>query len=139
MDTVINSAKKVGIHQFIDRLPDGYFYQVKERGGVLSSGQRQLISFLRAFVYEPQILILDEATSSIDSASEELIQKATAEITKGRTSIIIAHRLSTIKKADSIIVMNDGKVIEKGTHNELIALKGHYLDLYENQFLQQKE
>ncbi len=139
LDTVINSAKKVGIHQFIDRLPDGYFYQVKERGGVLSSGQRQLISFLRAFVYEPQILILDEATSSIDSASEELIQKATAEITKGRTSIIIAHRLSTIKKADSIIVMNDGKVIEKGTHNELIALKGHYLDLYENQFLQQKE
>ena len=139
LETVIKSAKKVGIHQFIDRLPDGYFYEVKERGGVLSSGQRQLISFLRAFVYEPQILILDEATSSIDSASEELIQKATAEITRGRTSIIIAHRLSTIKKADSIIVMSDGKVIEKGSHNELIALNGHYLDLYENQFLQQNE
>tara|TARA_B100001287_G_scaffold226189_1_gene195899 strand:+ start:25557 stop:27326 length:1770 start_codon:yes stop_codon:yes gene_type:complete len=139
LNEVIQSAKKVGIHKFIDQLPDGYLYEVKERGGVLSSGQRQLISFLRAFVYKPQILILDEATSSVDSASEELIQKATVEITKGRTSIIIAHRLSTIKNADCIIVMDNGKVIEKGSHNELIALKGHYLDLYENQFLQQKK
>jgi ATP-binding cassette subfamily B protein len=135
---VIESAKKVGIHQFINQLPNGYDFEVKERGGVLSSGQRQLISFLRAFVYEPQLLILDEATSSIDSASEELIQKATDEITKGRTSIIIAHRLSTIQKADSILVMDNGTIVEKGSHEELILLNGHYSELYKNQFLNEQ-
>jgi len=137
LDSVVKSAKKVGIHSFINSLPGGYKFEVKERGGVLSAGQRQLISFLRAFVYEPQLLVLDEATSSIDTVSEELIQKATSEITKGRTSIIIAHRLSTIKKADNILVMKNGKVIEKGSHNELIKLNGHYLDLYKNQFLKE--
>lgn len=137
-EKVIESAQKVGIHKFIESLPGGYDFEVKERGGVLSAGQRQLISFLRAFVYEPQLLILDEATSSIDSASEELIQIATEEITKDRTSIIIAHRLSTIKKADSILVMDKGKVVEKGSHEELLKLNGHYSELYENQFLSEK-
>ena len=137
LDRVIKSAKKVGIHSFINSLPGGYKFEVKERGGVLSAGQRQLISFLRAFVYEPQLLVLDEATSSIDTVSEELIQKATSEITKGRTSIIIAHRLSTIKKADNILVMKNGKVIEMGSHNELIKSNGHYLDLYKKQFLKE--
>ena len=136
-EVVISSAKKVGIHDFINQLPGGYDFEVKERGGVLSSGQRQLISFLRAFVYNPQLLILDEATSSIDSASEELIQNATEEITKNRTSVIIAHRLSTIKKADCILVMESGKIVEKGTHEDLLQLKGHYFDLYENQFVNQ--
>ncbi len=136
-EMVISSAKKVGIHDFINQLPGGYDFEVKERGGVLSSGQRQLISFLRAFVYNPQLLILDEATSSIDSASEELIQNATEEITKNRTSVIIAHRLSTIKKADCILVMESGKIVEKGTHDDLLQLKGHYFDLYENQFINQ--
>lgn len=136
-EMVISSAKKVGIHDFINQLPGGYDFEVKERGGVLSSGQRQLISFLRAFVYNPQLLILDEATSSIDSASEELIQNATEEITKNRTSVIIAHRLSTIKKADCILVMESGKIVEKGTHEDLLQLKGHYFDLYENQFINQ--
>ena len=137
-EKVVASAKKVGIHDFINQLPGGYDFEVKERGGVLSSGQRQLISFLRAFVYDPQLLILDEATSSIDSSSEELIQNATQEITKNRTSVIIAHRLSTIKKADCILVMKSGKIVEKGTHADLLQLKGHYFDLYENQFLNQK-
>ena len=134
-EKVIQSAKKVGIHEFISQLPNSYDFEVKERGGVLSAGQRQLISFLRAFVYDPQLLVLDEATSSIDTASEELIQLATKEITKGRTSLIIAHRLSTIKKADCILVMDDGKIVEKGTHLDLLKRKGYYFDLYENQFI----
>ena len=134
-DKVIQSAKKVGIHGFISQLPNSYDFEVKERGGVLSAGQRQLISFLRAFVYDPQLLVLDEATSSIDTASEELIQLATKEITKGRTSLIIAHRLSTIKKADCILVMDNGKIVEKGTHLDLLKRKGYYFDLYENQFI----
>ena len=134
-DEVVESAKKVGVHEFIQQLPGGYDFEVKERGGVLSAGQRQLISFLRAYVYKPQLLILDEATSSIDTASEELIQLATEKITQNRTSVIIAHRLSTIKKADFILVMNDGKIVEKGSHSELLQLKGHYAELYENQFL----
>ena len=134
-EKVIQSAKKVGIHGFISQLPNSYDFEVKERGGVLSAGQRQLISFLRAFVYDPQLLVLDEATSSIDTASEELIQLATKEITKGRTSLIIAHRLSTIKKADCILVMDNGKIVEKGTHLDLLKRKGYYFDLYENQFI----
>ncbi|AEE18161.1 ATP-binding cassette, subfamily B, MsbA [Dokdonia sp. Hel_I_63] len=136
-ETVIESAKTIGVHKFISSLPDGYHYNVKERGSMLSSGQRQLIAFLRAYVSNPSILVLDEATSSVDSHSEQLIQKAINKITKGRTSIVIAHRLATIKKADQIIVMEKGKIIEQGTHKELLAKEdGHYRNLYEVQFMQ---
>ncbi len=136
---VFNAAKKIGVHNFIMSLPNGYQYNVKERGVMLSSGQRQLIAFLRAFVSNPSILILDEATSSIDSYSEELIKNATETITKNRTSIIIAHRLATIVKADKIIVMEKGLVVEQGTHQELINKeKGYYKNLYESQFLIEK-
>jgi ATP-binding cassette subfamily B protein len=134
---VIESAKKVGVHEFIMQLPKGYDFEVKERGGLLSSGQRQIIAFLRAYVYQPQLLILDEATSSIDSLSEEFIQKATEEITKSRTSIIIAHRLSTIQNADSIFVMDEGQIVEQGNHSELLKKKGKYFELYKNQFIHQ--
>jgi subfamily B ATP-binding cassette protein MsbA len=134
-ETVIASAKAIGVHKFISSLPDGYHYNVKERGAMLSSGQRQLIAFLRADVSNPSILVLDEATSSVDSHSEQLIQKAIGKITKGRTSIVIAHRLATIKKADLIMVMDKGRVVEKGTHKELLKNEGgHYLALYEAQF-----
>ena len=133
---VIQAAKDIGIHEFISSLPNGYHYNVKERGAMLSSGQRQLISFLRAYVTNPSILILDEATSSVDSYSEQLIQNATDKITKGRTSIVIAHRLATIKQADKIIVMDAGEIVEQGTHNELLKKKnGNYRNLYEVQFL----
>ncbi len=133
---VINAAKKIGIHDFIESLPEGYQYNVKERGVMLSSGQRQLIAFLRAYVTNPSILVLDEATSSVDSYSEELIQKATETITQGRTSIIIAHRLATIINATKIIVLDQGKVAEIGSHSELLNLdNGHYKNLYESQFL----
>ena len=134
-EDVIQAAKKVGVHEFIIQLPGGYDFEVKERGGLLSSGQRQIIAFLRAYVYQPQLLILDEATSSIDSLSEEYIQNATEEITKSRTSIIIAHRLSTIQNADSILVMDDGVIVEKGNHMELLRKKGQYYELYQNQFI----
>jgi subfamily B ATP-binding cassette protein MsbA len=138
-EDVKTAAKKIGVDRFINTLPNGYRYNVKERGVMLSSGQRQLIAFLRAYVSNPSILILDEATSSIDAHSEQLIQKATDIITKGRTSIIIAHRLSTIKKADKIIVMDSGKIVEMGTHQELLAKEnGYYRNLYEVQFLQQE-
>ena len=133
-EEVIEAAKKIGIHEFIMSLPNNYHYNVKERGGMLSVGQRQLIAFLRAYVSKPAILVLDEATSSIDAHSEELIQKATDTITKGRTSIIIAHRLATIKKADKIIVMEKGEIVEMGTHKELLNKKGYYSKLYEMQF-----
>ena len=136
---VITAAKKVGVHQFINELPGGYDFEVKERGGLLSSGQRQIIAFLRAYVYQPQLLILDEATSSIDSLSEEYIQNATYELTKSRTSIVIAHRLSTIQNADAILVMNQGVIIEQGTHIELLKKKAHYYDLYQNQFISNEE
>ena len=138
LEQVIEAAKKVGVHGFISQLAGSYEFQVKERGGVLSSGQRQLISFLRAYICKPDLLILDEATSSVDSGAEELIQKATKVITKDRTSIIIAHRLSTIKNADRILVIDRGKIIEEGNHNTLIQKKGHYFDLYENQFLKEE-
>ncbi len=131
---VKTAAKQIGIHEFIMSLPNNYQYNVKERGVMLSSGQRQLIAFLRAYVSNPSILILDEATSSIDSQSELLIQKATDIITKNRTSIVIAHRLATIKKADMIIVMDKGIIVEKGSHEELISKKGYYHNLYEMQF-----
>lgn len=133
------AAKQIGIHDFIMSLPNGYHYNVKERGVMLSSGQRQLISFLRAYVTNPSILILDEATSSIDAYSEQLIQDATDKITKGRTSIVIAHRLATIKKADNIIVMDSGEIVEQGTHAELLEKEGgYYRNLYEVQFLQEE-
>ena len=108
------AAKAIGVDEFISSLPGGYAYNVKERGSMLSSGQRQLIAFLRAYVSNPSILVLDEATSSVDTYSEQLIQKATDKITEGRTSIVIAHRLGTIKKADKIIVMDAGKIVEIG-------------------------
>jgi ATP-binding cassette, subfamily B, multidrug efflux pump len=130
------AAKEIGIHDFIMSLPKGYHYNVKERGVMLSSGQRQLISFLRAYVTNPKILILDEATASIDSNAEQLIQNATQKITHGRTSIVIAHRLATVKKADTIIVLDAGKIVEMGTHKELLKNKeGHYRNLYDAQFL----
>lgn len=133
---VIKAAKAIGIHEFISSLPGGYHYNVKERGVMLSSGQRQLISFLRAYVTNPSILILDEATSSVDSYSEQLIQDATDKITEGRTSIVIAHRLATIQQADKIIVMDAGEIVEMGTHKSLLEKEsGYYKNLYEVQFL----
>ena len=138
-ETVEEAAKQIGVHEFIMSLPNNYDYNVKERGGMLSSGQRQLISFLRAYVTNPSILILDEATSSVDSYSEQLIQNATDTITQGRTSIVIAHRLATIKKADNIIVMDAGKIVEQGSHDELLQIEGgYYKNLYEVQFIQQE-
>jgi subfamily B ATP-binding cassette protein MsbA len=138
-ETVEKAAKQIGVHDFIMSLPNNYEYNVKERGSMLSSGQRQLISFLRAYVTNPSILILDEATSSVDSHSEQLIQNATDTITEGRTSIVIAHRLATIKKADTIIVMDAGKIVEKGSHEELLQIdNGYYKNLYEVQFIQQE-
>jgi ATP-binding cassette subfamily B protein len=133
-EKVISAAKKVGVHDFIMRLPGNYDYNVKERGGMLSKGQRQLISFIRAYVHNPALLILDEATSSIDSETEQLIQHASELLTQNRTSIIIAHRLSTIRNADVILVLEKGRVIEYGTHEELIEIDGHYKVLFEMQF-----
>lgn len=134
LDQVKEAAKIIGIHDFIMSLPQGYDTEVNERGASLSVGQRQLISFLRAYVYNPAILVLDEATSSIDTESELLIQQATEKLTKGRTSIIIAHRLSTIQQADQILVMEYGKIVERGTHDELLTQNGYYHRLYEVQF-----
>ncbi|MFT6826203.1 MAG: ATP-binding cassette subfamily B multidrug efflux pump, partial [Patiriisocius sp.] len=128
------AATQIGILKFVDSLPGKFQYNVKERGVMLSSGQRQLIAFLRAYVSNPGILILDEATSSVDSYSEEMIQTATEKITKGRTSIVIAHRLATIKKADKILVMHAGKIMESGTHQELLEQDGYYRTLYDVQF-----
>lgn len=135
LEQVEKAAKQIGIHDFIMTLPGGYQYNVKERGAMLSSGQRQLISFLRAYVSNPSILILDEATSSVDAHAEQMIQHATETITKDRTSIVIAHRLATIKQADKIIVMDNGLVVEKGTHTELLQKEnGYYKNLYDKQF-----
>ena len=137
-EEVIEAAKRIGVHEFISSLPGGYDYNVKERGAMLSSGQRQLISFLRAYVSKPSILVLDEATSSVDTESEMLIQEATHKITEGHTSIVIAHRLATIKNADKIIVMDRGKIVEEGTHNELLTIEnGYYRNLYEVQFMEE--
>lgn len=138
LDEVIEAAKVCGIHDFINRLPGKYGYQVMERGGTLSLGQRQLISFIRTLVYNPAILILDEATSSIDTESEQLIQQATLKLIVNRTSIVIAHRLSTIQHADKIIVMDKGQIAESGTHEELLRVDGLYRRLYELQFREQQ-
>jgi subfamily B ATP-binding cassette protein MsbA len=135
LEEVEKAAKQIGIHDFILTLPGGYNYNVKERGAMLSSGQRQLIAFLRAYVSKPSILILDEATSSVDSHAEQMIQYATETITKDRTSIVIAHRLATIKQADKIIVMDKGLIVEEGSHLELLDKEnGYYKNLYDKQF-----
>ncbi len=134
LEEVKKAAKEIGIHDFIMSLPNNYLYNVKERGVMLSSGQRQLIAFLRAYVSKPSVLILDEATSSIDSYSEKLIQEATDKITEHQTSIIIAHRLTTVKKADKIIVMDQGEIVEQGSHLELLKIDGYYKNLYNMQF-----
>ena len=134
-DMVIKASKEIGVHKFIESLPQGYDYNVKERGVMLSSGQRQLIAFLRAYITQPAILVLDEATSSVDTYSEEIIQRAIDKLTHGKTSIIIAHRLATVKNADRILVMDRGKIVEEGTHEELLKVKGgNYSKLYEVQF-----
>ena len=138
-EDVISAAKIIGVHDFILKLPGNYDYNVMERGATLSLGQRQLLSFLRALLYNPSILILDEATSSIDSESEKLIQKAIDQLIKGRTSIVIAHRLSTIRKADKILVLERGIIKEMGTHQELMHNKGHYFNLHKLQFEMQEE
>jgi ATP-binding cassette, subfamily B, multidrug efflux pump len=135
-DEVVAAAKEVGAHDFIMALPGGYDFNVKERGGLLSVGQRQLLAFIRAYVYNPEILILDEATSSIDSESERLIQQAIGKITQGRTSIVIAHRLSTIRTADKIVVIDAGKIVQSGTHDELSRQEGMYKTLYEHQIME---
>lgn len=137
-EQVIFAAKAVSAHSFIDRLPGGYDYEVGERGGVLSVGQRQLLAFIRAYVYNPTILILDEATSSVDNESEEMIQKATEQLTKGRTSIVIAHRISTIQKANKIVVLDKGEIKEQGTHMELLSINGFYKRLYDKQYAEQQ-
>lgn len=134
-ETVIEACKAVGAHSFIEKLPGAYHYKVMERGATLSVGQRQLISFARALAFNPRILILDEATSSIDTETEELVQKAIALLMKGRTSIVIAHRLSTIQHADEIVVLDKGVVLEQGSHADLIQRNGHYAEMYRNQFV----
>ena len=138
-EEVVQAAKLIGLHEFIERLPGGYDYNVMERGATLSLGQRQLLSFVRALLYNPAILILDEATSSVDSESESLIQHAIDKLIAGRTSIVIAHRLSTIRKADKILVLDAGVVKEMGSHAELMAKQGHYYQLHKMQFEKQVE
>ena len=134
---VYKAAKQIGVHEFIESLPGGYDYNVKERGVMLSSGQRQLIAFLRVYIANPSVLILDEATSSIDTHSEDLIKNAIYKITSNKTSVMIAHRLSTIKNADRIVVMDSGRIVEQGTHKELLNIKdGFYAQLYKVQFLE---
>jgi ATP-binding cassette subfamily B multidrug efflux pump len=137
-EQAIEAAKMIGVHNFLMKLPGGYDYNVMERGATLSLGQRQLLSFIRALLYNPSILILDEATSSIDSESEMLIQHAIDKLISGRTSIVIAHRLSTIRKANKIMVLDKGEIKEMGTHQELINLQGHYYDLHKMQFEMQE-
>ena len=138
-DDAVRAAKLIGLHDFIEQLPGGYDYNVMERGATLSLGQRQLLSFVRALLYDPAILILDEATSSIDSSSEALIQHAIDKLIAGRTSIVIAHRLSTIRKAHKILVLDKGEVQETGTHAELMAKQGYYYRLHRMQFKMPKD
>jgi ABC-type multidrug transport system fused ATPase/permease subunit len=131
---VIDAAKAVGAHDFIEALPQGYDTPVQERGSVMSTGQRQLLAFIRAYVHKPTVLVLDEATSSVDSMSEQLITEATERLTKGRTSIVIAHRLSTVQNATRILVVDKGRILEQGSHQELLGLGGAYRKLYDLQF-----
>ena len=138
-EEVIEAAKLIGVHNFIMQLPGNYDYNVMERGATLSLGQRQLLSFIRALLYDPSILILDEATSSIDTESEILIQQAIDKLIYGRTSIVIAHRLSTIRKANKILVLDKSEIKEIGTHNELLAKQGFYYQLHKMQFQKQEE
>jgi ATP-binding cassette, subfamily B, multidrug efflux pump len=138
-EQIEEAAKLIGVHDFIMSLPGNYHYKVLERGATLSLGQRQVLSFIRALLYNPSILILDEATSSVDTSTEIMIQHAIDKLIKGRTSIIIAHRLSTIRKADKIIVLDKGEIIETGTHQELLAKKGFYYQLHQMQFERQEE
>lgn len=133
-EKVVEAAKLIDMHDFIERLPGGYDYNVMERGATLSLGQRQLLSFIRAMLYNPSILVLDEATSSVDTESEMLIQHAIEKLIQGRTSIVIAHRLSTIRKADKILVLDKGEVMEMGTHQDLLRRGGYYAQLYAMQF-----
>jgi ATP-binding cassette subfamily B protein len=133
------AAKAVGAHDFIMKLPGGYDFDVRERGGMLSVGQRQLIAFIRVYVYNPRILVLDEATSSIDTESEILIQRATEVLTKGRTSVVIAHRLATIQNATNIMVIDHGQIIETGSHEELLRKEGQYKKLFEMQFSREEK
>jgi ATP-binding cassette subfamily B protein len=132
-EQVLAAAELVGASKFIEKLPGGLEYNVMERGATLSVGQRQLISFVRAMVYNPEILILDEATSSVDSETEELIQESIEKMMQGRTSIVIAHRLSTIQKADQILVLNKGEIVETGTHQSLLEKGGYYTQLHQMQ------
>lgn len=133
-EKIVEAAKLVGVHDFIMQLPNGYDYNVQERGATLSVGQRQLISFVRAMVHDPKVIILDEATSSVDTETEELIQNAIDKLMRGRTSIVIAHRLSTIQKAHKIIVLDKGQIMEEGSHEELLKLDGFYANLYNMQY-----
>ncbi|MCC6600145.1 MAG: ABC transporter ATP-binding protein [Crocinitomicaceae bacterium] len=133
-EMVVEVSKLIGTHEFISKLPGNYDFNVRERGGMLSVGQRQLLSFVRAYISNPRILVLDEATSSVDTESEQLIRKATEQLTKDRTSIVIAHRLSTIQKADRIVVLEKGEIAEEGTHHELLEKNGHYRRLFDLQF-----
>ncbi|MCB9201522.1 MAG: ABC transporter ATP-binding protein [Flavobacteriales bacterium] len=139
IEEVIQAAKEIEVHDFIMSLPDGYNHKVSERGNSMSLGQRQLISFLRAYLVNPSILVLDEATSSVDTITEEFIQKATEKLTQNRTSIIIAHRLATVQQADKILVLNKGKIVEQGTHTELLKNNSTYFNLYQSQFTEDNE
>ena len=133
-EEVMNAARAVHAHEFISQMEKGYYTEVNERGSKLSQGQKQLISFARALLADPRILILDEATSSIDTQTEILVQKGLERLLKGRTSFVIAHRLSTIRNADRIMVVDQGTIIEAGSHEELLAQKGAYYDLYKAQY-----
>lgn len=139
LEEVKAAAEAIGVNDFIEELPEGYNYNVQERGNMLSVGQRQLLAFLRAYVSNPSVLILDEATSSIDTQTELMIQKAIDKITEGRTSIVIAHRIATILKAEKILVMDKGQIVEEGTHEDLMKLNGYYTRLYESQFKEERE
>ena len=134
MEEIVRVAEAVQVDRFVQRFEDGYDHQVKERGTRLSVGQRQLISFARALLAEPKILILDEATSSVDTQTERMIQQAMHTLLRGRTAFIIAHRLSTIQRADRIFVIEDGRIVEQGTHKGLLAAQGRYAHLYRRQF-----
>ena len=138
-DEVIEAAKLANVHHFIRTLPDGYDMMINEDGSNISQGEKQLLTIARAILKNPKILILDEATSSVDTRLEKMLSEAMHKVMEGRTSFVIAHRLSTIKKADLILVINDGNIVEQGTHEELLAKKGYYESLYNSQFASMNE